>query len=409
MKNIYIFNAVNRASVYGVGTYLDQLIESLISCKCSITIVNLFTVDDEIIIEEKIGYKQISIPFLAERDLIIRECYFHRITYILMEFIPTNVQCIFHFNYRVNSSLLLNLKNAFNCKIIITIHYTKWSFSLLGDFNKLKKIMNQPSNIELEKNTKEIIDSLIEDEIVLNLCDFVICVSQHTYKSYHKLLDVKNIPFVVINNAVKDDYKKKSNFNKIQIKNKYKIPLDIKIIFFAGRLDEVKGISFLLESFKNVLKTHSNVHLFLAGDGNFHQWIPQCFPEWFQISFIGKLTKKQLTDFYQISDVGVVCSLHEEFGFVAIEMLMNELPIIVTDTTGLSEIIDDGVNGLKVSIKTINGHRKIDINAFSDRIRFLVDNPCQAKLYAVNGRDKFINKYELSVFKKKMLDLYNYL
>jgi glycosyltransferase involved in cell wall biosynthesis len=38
---------------------------------------------------------------------------------------------------------------------------------------------------------------------------------------------------------------------------------------------------------------------------------------------------------------------------------------------------------------------------------FLLDNPNYAKKLGENGRKRFLEKYELAVFKEKMLNLYN--
>ena len=52
-----------------------------------------------------------------------------------------------------------------------------------------------------------------------------------------------------------------------------------------------------------------------------------------------------------MADVGIACSLHEEFGLVAIEMMMNKLPIIVSDVGGLDEIVENEFSGLKSHVK----------------------------------------------------------
>ncbi|MDR2774162.1 MAG: glycosyltransferase [Tannerella sp.] len=48
-----------------------------------------------------------------------------------------------------------------------------------------------------------------------------------------------------------------------------------------------------------------------------------------------------------MADVGVVPSLFEPFGYVAVEMMMHRLPVVVTATSGMNEVMDDTC-GLKV-------------------------------------------------------------
>ena len=59
-----------------------------------------------------------------------------------------------------------------------------------------------------------------------------------------------------------------------------------------------------------------------------NQWLKEATDCWTKIAFTGRLDKKQLYEFYSMADMGVVCSLHEEFGFVAIAMMMHALPVI---------------------------------------------------------------------------------
>jgi glycosyltransferase involved in cell wall biosynthesis len=87
-------------------------------------------------------------------------------------------------------------------------------------------------------------------------------------------------------------------------------------------------------------------------------------------------------------------------------MMMHALPVIVTKTGGLDEIVEDGVSGLKVPVRTIKGQRQVDVKQLSEKIRLLLDNPAYAQELGENGRKRFLEKFELSVFKEKMLNLY---
>jgi glycosyltransferase involved in cell wall biosynthesis len=83
------------------------------------------------------------------------------------------------------------------------------------------------------------------------------------------------------------------------------------------------------------------------------------------------------------------------------------LPIVATDTGGLSEIIEENISGLKVPVRIKKGERIIDTNRLADRISVLLSDTNLAEKIAKNGRIRFLEKYELSVLKRNMLDLYN--
>jgi glycosyltransferase involved in cell wall biosynthesis len=198
------------------------------------------------------------------------------------------------------------------------------------------------------------------------------------------------------------------NQNEIwSLKSKYHIGTEEKIILFAGRLDNVKGVKFLITAMKTVLSKYQNIRLIIAGDGDFGNLMKEASHCWAKISFTGRIDKSKLYELYSIADIGVVCSLHEEFGYVAIEMMMHALPVIVTKTGGLDEIVEDNVDGLKVPVRTRKGVRQVDEKILAERIGYLLDNPNVANILGENGRRRFLERFELSIFKEKMLKLYN--
>lgn len=57
--------------------------------------------------------------------------------------------------------------------------------------------------------------------------------------------------------------------------------------------------------------------------------------------FLGKLDKITLSNIYNIADIGVMPSRHEQCSFVAIEMMMHGLSVISSNTSGLNEMFSD--------------------------------------------------------------------
>ena len=387
----------------------DQLIKAFKNTEWKLNVVFLYALGIEPEIIEKDGYRQINIPFTSKHP-IVNQYYSKIIAYLLKDIIPEDgeTECIFHLNMMNNYPLISYLKKLYKHKIVLVSHYTDWSFALLGDYSELKKLLNKPKNAIKTEQEKAILKSFKEDIKMINRVDRFVCVAQHTLDTYSESGNISMDKAVIINNALEDVYKPLQEKEKLLIRKKYFIEENTKIILFAGRLDEVKGVSCLVQAFKNVLLTHPDIRLFIAGEGNF---FPQCLKEaadcWSKISFTGLINKKQLFELYTIADVGVVCSLHEEFGLVAIEMMMHALPIIVTKTGGLDEIVEDGVSGLKVSVVTIDGKRQVDVKLLEEKMRLLIDNQDYAKELSENGRKRFLEKFELSIFKEKMLNLYN--
>lgn len=406
-KKVYIFNSNSRAAVYGIGTYITQLTDCLQEEDIEFGLIHIHAKGDEVAITEKEGYQQISIPTTDFSNFQSRQYYARNIAYLLKELIPyeKGVEYIFHLNFMNNPELVSSLKRMFKCKVILVAHYSNWSFSLLGDYSKLQQILAKRPG---KRNYKEqsIAKDVKEDTKMIAKCDKFVCIAQHSLESFAHIcrLDPKKI--VLINNALRDYYSPVDEKQKRIIRQKYHIPEEVPLLIFAGRLDEVKGITFLIHAFKKVLERHTNARLLIAGDGSFNQWLKEAENIWPQITFTGRIEREVLYELYQIANIGIVSSIYEEFGFVAIEMMMHQLPIIVSDIGGLSEIVEDEISGLKVPIVHDGKQRVVDTKVLSAKIVQLIEQPYHAKILAVNARRRFLEKYDLTVFRRKMLNLY---
>ncbi|MCL2651596.1 MAG: TIGR04157 family glycosyltransferase [Candidatus Azobacteroides sp.] len=408
-KELYIFNEISRAAVYGIGSYIDQLIKALKDTEWKINIVLLYAQGNEIEITEKNRYRQINIPSPFEKENSNLEQYYLKIIpYILRIVISedSETEYIFHMNFMINSYLVKRLKKYFTCKIISAFHYTDWSLVLSGDYSRLEAIIKKSKREVKTDLEKAILKRFKEDLKIINRVDCIIFVAQYTLKTYCMAGNIHAKKIAVIHNALEDSYVPLLNEEKLLLRKKYLLEERVKIILFAGRLDEIKGVTFLIQAFKMVLTTNPDTCLFIAGDGDFDLLLKESADCWTKIYFTGLIEKKKIFELYNIADIGVVCSLHEEFGLVAIEMLMHALPVIVTQTGGLDEIVEDGISGLKVPIRTIQGNRQVDVKQLAEKIRFLLDNPVNAQELGENGRKRFLEKFELSIFKDKMLNLY---
>jgi len=407
-RELYIFNGTSRAAVYGIGAYIDQLVKALKDTEWKINIVHTNAQGNEIEISEKEGYRQINIPSMPNSHFNARQYYPTVVAYLLKDIVQDDkkTEYIFHLNFMSDSYFVKCLKKNFRCKVILVSHYTDWSFSLSGDVRKLRNLLQKPKKALTDTFEKKVVEGFNEDIKMINRVDQLVCVAGHTWEVFHRTGKIPDGKTRIINNALEDVYVPLSKGKKILLRKKYIIEGKSKIILFAGRLDEVKGITYLIRAFKNVLLSDPDSYLFIAGEGNFNAWLKESENCWSRILFTGRLDKEKLYELYSIADIGIVPSLHEEFGYVAIEMMMHALPVIVTKTGGLDEIIEDNVSGLKVPVKTVKGKRQVDVKLLEEKMRFLLNNPADAKELGEKGRKRFLEKYELSIFREKMLDLY---
>jgi len=410
MQRIIVINNNDKALPYGMGTYMANLIECLSLSKFAFDIVCINVAVYELKVVEKDGYREILIPAFDGSADKKAPAYCKMLPFILKElYADDDEEIIIHFNHFIVDYLSNSLKSFFHCKILFTVHYTEWAIELGGDAQKLIRIVNKvKKGIELAPDETKAMDAIAINRDIFQQTDFIILLAKHTVKTYSQISLLQNAHYLIVNNGLKDEYKYLSTTQKQIIRRRYHIKKDETILFFAGWLGELKGIYELIEAFQIVLRTKPDAHLFIAGSfGNFPELLKKARPACTKITFLGMLDKAEIHDFYRIADIGIVCSIYEEFGLVAVEMMMHQLPVVVTDTGGLAEIVDDELNGLKVPIVYKKGKRTVHIHKLAQKITFLIDHPDERKRLGENARKKFLSDYELSVFSSNMIQVYN--
>lgn len=118
---------------------------------------------------------------------------------------------------------------------------------------------------------------------------------------------------------------------------------------FVGRLAEEKGILSVVEAFirtGNVLK--------IAGDGPLYFKLKQISFENTNILLLGFQTQKQLKELYSNARALVYASKwYETFGLVIIESFSFGTPVIAPDLGNASEFVENGLNGFKFNIDSL--------------------------------------------------------
>lgn len=120
------------------------------------------------------------------------------------------------------------------------------------------------------------------------------------------------------------------------------------VVLYCGRLAPEKGVAELAEA---VVKTEDKrVRLLAIGgydplgdrDGKYRTRLDELERAHSnQLMFLGQIDNAKLASYYQLADLQVIPTLCEEAaGLVAVEGMMSGLPLIVTDSGGLSEYVD---------------------------------------------------------------------
>lgn len=134
------------------------------------------------------------------------------------------------------------------------------------------------------------------------------------------------------------------------LRQKYVDPAE-KLIIYIGRLVTEKGVQVLIDSLSAIRQAYPGFKCLIAGRGpmgdELRRQVAYLGLE-SQVVFLGFVDDDTRNQLLAVSDVAVFPSLYEPFGIVALEAMAARIPVVVSDTGGLGEIITNGVNGLKV-------------------------------------------------------------
>jgi len=154
-----------------------------------------------------------------------------------------------------------------------------------------------------------------------------------------------------------------------QFRTKYQIR-DKNIILFLGRIDEIKGLDFLIRSFSKLIHSRNDIILVIAGPDSFYKSTLENLVSELNLSskvlFAGFLDGKDKLSAYVDANIFVQLSRYERFCGSPFEAIMCDTPVITTTNTGCGDFIKkmnfgytvdyDDISGLNNTIEEILNH-----------------------------------------------------
>jgi len=126
------------------------------------------------------------------------------------------------------------------------------------------------------------------------------------------------------------------------------IDKDEKIVLFLGRITMQKGPEYFLHAAKKVLEVMDNVKFVMAGSGDLMHRAIEMAAELgigHKVLFTGFLRGEDVQKIYKMADLYVMPSVSEPFGIAPLEALDNDVPVIISKQSGVSEVL---MHALKV-------------------------------------------------------------
>jgi 1,2-diacylglycerol 3-alpha-glucosyltransferase len=182
-----------------------------------------------------------------------------------------------------------------------------------------------------------------------------------------------------------------------ELKQKYGIQPNEKVILYIGRISREKNIQEIITAMPEYLSNREHVKVLIVGNGPDKERLEEyakglsCRD---RIIFTGEQPWDLIAKFYHLGDVFVSASNSETQGLTYIEAMAAGLPVVAKKDRCLEDILDDGYNGY----------------AFEDRQEFIkgldavLNNPAGIP-YGQNSLLK-VEKYSTEEFAKNVEKVY---
>lgn len=143
--------------------------------------------------------------------------------------------------------------------------------------------------------------------------------------------------------------------DKNQSKLAVNADLDHKMILFVGRIDPVKGLDVLMYAMRILFGKNPDLKACLWIVGGDVSQEPELWSKELQkleqlrklldlhttVKFVGQQHQHDLPKYYNAADLVVMPSHYESFGMTALEAMACGTPVLTTNVTGVSELLDE--------------------------------------------------------------------
>lgn len=178
-------------------------------------------------------------------------------------------------------------------------------------------------------------------------CDKIITISKKNNEVVFENFPEAKSKSVTLKNGYDTKIFYLKNLEKQKVLSEFNINKNYeRIVLYAGRLTENKGIDVLLNATKRY--ENGNILTIIAGGGGLLKELEAQVSKLNlkDVVFVGDQTQENLSKLYNIADVLAVPSRVEGFGLVAIEALACGTPVVATNKGGMTDFINDEVGAL---------------------------------------------------------------
>jgi len=217
-----------------------------------------------------------------------------------------------------------------------------------------------------------------------------------------EMMEIENFynPTIKIYNWIdeKKFYPLSSNDEKKVLRKKLGISEDKFVLISVGTCNDVKRHYIIIDALNKIIKKASNLVYLHLGIGellNDEKELAKKHGITGNIIFAGQ--KENVRDYLAASDVFVMVSEYEGLSIASIEAMHCGLPLIVFDTHGLRDVVENNYNGFLLK----------DLSKLDEKILELYNAPELYKSFSANSVKLAKTKFDMKKSIKELIELYN--
>jgi glycosyltransferase involved in cell wall biosynthesis len=225
------------------------------------------------------------------------------------------------------------LKHSFKIPLVATVHATEYGRHN-GIYNDVQRYISGKEKL-----------------LAYNAWRIIVC-TDYMRREVERALESPWDKIDVVYNGIYPEKKhRQPDFDVWQFRRRFARD-DERIVYYVGRMTYEKGITVLLEAAPRVIQEMGDtVKFVIIGGGNVAPLQQQAWNLgiWDKCYFTGFMADDDLNKFQTIADCAVFPSLYEPFGIVALESFAARVPVVVSDTGGLPEVVRHTKTGIVTS------------------------------------------------------------
>jgi glycosyltransferase involved in cell wall biosynthesis len=225
-----------------------------------------------------------------------------------------------------------------------------------------------------------------------------VTISNYSAQKIRQLYGVNKKKIRIVPNGVDTQKFKPAKANE---KIKHQIGIDSKLcLLFVGRLIPRKGLTYLVQAAKHVVKEYPQTMFLIVGEGPQKRHLLAQLEKMKLSSnfvFLGDVNEKLLPVLYNCADIFVLPSIQEGQGIALLEAQASAKPVVAFNVGGVGEAVLDGKTGLLT---------KPDGKELADVVMKLLTSWSLREDMGNNGRKFVLDNFSWDVCAQKQYGVY---